>query len=105
MQSFPKDQPEGTFANPITIEDDDDEEISVLQRSEEAREELILQFATYHIWQVGLEPFFILLHTCFIEHFIMCFTLVSPSVLHVVSLPSHIHQSVSFNDILDSYFT
>jgi hypothetical protein len=47
MQKFPKDQPEGTFANPITIEDDDDEEASVLQWSEEAREELLLRFATY----------------------------------------------------------
>jgi hypothetical protein len=47
MQSFPKDQPEGTFANPITIKDDDDEEVSVLQQSEEAREELMLRFATY----------------------------------------------------------
>jgi hypothetical protein len=48
MQNFPEDQPEGTFANPITIEDDDNEEVSVLQRSEEAREELMLRFATYH---------------------------------------------------------
>jgi hypothetical protein len=47
MQRFPKDQPEDTFANPITIEDNDDEEVSVLQWSEEAREELMLQFATY----------------------------------------------------------
>jgi hypothetical protein len=47
MQKFPEDQPEGTFTNPITIEDDDDEEVSVLQRSEEAREELMLQLATY----------------------------------------------------------
>jgi hypothetical protein len=47
MQSFPEDQPEGTFTNPITIEDNDDEEVSVLQQSEEAREELLLQFATY----------------------------------------------------------
>jgi hypothetical protein len=30
MQKFPKDQPEGTFANPITIKDDDNEEVSVL---------------------------------------------------------------------------
>jgi hypothetical protein len=44
MQSFPEDQLEGTFANPITI---DNEEVSVLQQSEEAREELMLQFATY----------------------------------------------------------
>jgi hypothetical protein len=47
MQNFPEDQLEGTFANPITIKDDDDEEVSVLQRSEEAREELMLRFATY----------------------------------------------------------
>jgi hypothetical protein len=47
MQKFPEDQPEGTFANPITIKDDDDEEVSVLQWSEEAREELMLRFATY----------------------------------------------------------
>jgi hypothetical protein len=48
MQKFPKDQLEGTFANPITTEDNDNEEVSVLQWSEEAREELMLQFATYH---------------------------------------------------------
>jgi hypothetical protein len=47
MQKFSKDQLEGTFANPITIEDDDSEEVSVLQRSEEAKEELMLRFATY----------------------------------------------------------
>jgi hypothetical protein len=47
MQKFPEDQPEDTFANLITIEDDDDEEVSVLQWSKEAREELMLQFATY----------------------------------------------------------
>jgi hypothetical protein len=48
MQNFPEDQPKGTFANPITIEDNDDEEVSVLQQSEEARKELMLRFATYH---------------------------------------------------------
>jgi hypothetical protein len=42
MQKFPEDQLEGTFANPITTEDNDDEEVSVLQWSEEAREELML---------------------------------------------------------------
>jgi hypothetical protein len=47
MQKFPEDQLEGTFANPITIEDNDDKEVSVLQWSEEAREELMLRFATY----------------------------------------------------------
>jgi hypothetical protein len=47
MQKFPKDQPEGSFANPITIKDDDNEEVSVLQWSEEAREELLLRFSTY----------------------------------------------------------
>jgi hypothetical protein len=47
MQRFPEDQPEDTFANPITIEDDDDEEVSVLKWSEGAREELMLRFATY----------------------------------------------------------
>jgi hypothetical protein len=48
MQKFPEDQPEGSFANSITIKDDDDEGVSVLQQSEEAREELMLRFATYH---------------------------------------------------------
>jgi hypothetical protein len=47
MQKFPEDQSEGTFANSITIKDDDNEEVSVLQWSEEAREELMLRFATY----------------------------------------------------------
>jgi hypothetical protein len=47
MQKFPKDQPKGSFTNPITIEDDDNEEVSIPQRSEEAREELLLQFSTY----------------------------------------------------------
>jgi hypothetical protein len=47
MQKFSEDQLEGTFTNPITIEDDDNEEVFVLQWSEEAREELMLQFATY----------------------------------------------------------
>jgi hypothetical protein len=65
MQNFPEDQPKGLFANPITIKDDDNEEVLVLQRSEEvlvlqwseevlvlqrseeAREELLLRFATY----------------------------------------------------------
>jgi hypothetical protein len=47
MQNFPEDQPEGTFTNPIIIEDDNNEEVSVLQWSEEARGELMLRFASY----------------------------------------------------------
>jgi hypothetical protein len=47
MQKFPEDQPEGMFANFITIEDNDNEDVSVLQQSEEAREELLLRFSTY----------------------------------------------------------
>jgi hypothetical protein len=47
FQNYPEDQPEGSFANPITTKDNDDEEVSVLQWSEEAREELMLRFATY----------------------------------------------------------
>jgi hypothetical protein len=46
MQNFPEDQPERSFANPITIEDDD-KDINPLQRSEEAQWELMLHFATY----------------------------------------------------------
>jgi hypothetical protein len=46
IQNFPEDQPAGLFANPITIEDDnDDQEVIVLQRSEESREGLLLRFA------------------------------------------------------------
>jgi hypothetical protein len=45
IHHFPEDQPAGTFANPITIEDDnDDEEIVILQRGEESREGLMLRF-------------------------------------------------------------
>jgi hypothetical protein len=45
IHHFPEDQPTGTFANPIIVEDDnDDEEILVLQRSEESREGLMLRF-------------------------------------------------------------
>jgi hypothetical protein len=45
MQNFPEDQPAGLFANPFTIEDDnDDQEVIVLQRSEESREGLLLRF-------------------------------------------------------------
>jgi hypothetical protein len=47
LQNFLEDQPEGSFANPIVIEDDDDENVSSLQRSEEAQRELLLQFAMY----------------------------------------------------------
>jgi hypothetical protein len=36
LQNSPEDQPEGSFANLIVIEDNDDENISSLQRSEEA---------------------------------------------------------------------
>jgi hypothetical protein len=42
MQNFPEDQPLGSFANSIIIEDDDDEEVLGLQWSEAAREELLL---------------------------------------------------------------
>jgi hypothetical protein len=42
LQNFPEDQLEGSFANPIVIEDDDDKNISSLQRSEEAQRELVL---------------------------------------------------------------
>jgi hypothetical protein len=46
MHHFPEDQPAGLFANPFVINDDnDDQEIIVLQRSEESREGLLLQFA------------------------------------------------------------
>jgi hypothetical protein len=48
LLNFLKDQPKGSFTNPIVIEDDDDKNISFLQRSEEAQRELVLQFATYH---------------------------------------------------------
>jgi hypothetical protein len=48
MQNFPEDKPKGLFANYIIVEDSNDEEVSFLQRSEEARQELVLQFATYH---------------------------------------------------------
>jgi hypothetical protein len=36
MQNFPEDQPKELFANPIIVEDSDDEEVSSLQQSEEA---------------------------------------------------------------------
>jgi hypothetical protein len=46
MHHFPEDQPTGSFANPITVEDyNDDQEVIVLQRSEEPREGLLLRFA------------------------------------------------------------
>jgi hypothetical protein len=46
IHHFPEDQPAGTFANLITIEDDnDDREVIILQRSEESREGLLLRFA------------------------------------------------------------
>jgi hypothetical protein len=47
LQNFLKNQPAGSFTNPILIEDDGDEDIVSLQRSEEARQELVLQFAMY----------------------------------------------------------
>jgi hypothetical protein len=46
MQNFPEDQPAGSFANPFVIEDDnDEEEVIVLQRSEDSRDGLLLRFA------------------------------------------------------------
>jgi beta-galactosidase/beta-glucuronidase len=46
MQNFPEDQPAGLFANPFTIEDDNDnQEVIVLQRSKDSREGLLLLFA------------------------------------------------------------
>jgi hypothetical protein len=46
MQNFPEDQPAGSFANSFVIEDDNyDEEVIVLQRSEDSRNGLLLQFA------------------------------------------------------------
>jgi hypothetical protein len=47
LQNFPEDQPVELFTNPILIEDDGDEDIISLQRSEEAQWELVLQFVTY----------------------------------------------------------
>jgi hypothetical protein len=47
LQNFLKDQPEGSFANPIVIEDNDNENVSSLQRSEEAQRELVLRFSMY----------------------------------------------------------
>jgi hypothetical protein len=47
LKNFPEDQPVGLFANPILIEDDSDEDVISLQRSEEAWQELVLWFATY----------------------------------------------------------
>jgi hypothetical protein len=45
LQNFPEDQPAGSFANPIIIEDDsDDEEVLVLQRNEETSGGLMLRF-------------------------------------------------------------
>jgi hypothetical protein len=48
LQNFPEDQPMGLFANPILIEDNGDEDVVSLQRSEEAQRELVLRFVTYH---------------------------------------------------------
>jgi hypothetical protein len=48
IQNFPEDQPVGLFANSILIEDDGDEDVVSLQRSEEAQQELVLRFATYY---------------------------------------------------------
>jgi hypothetical protein len=46
IQNFSKDQPAGSFANPFIIEDDNnDEEVIVLQRSEDSRDGLLLRFA------------------------------------------------------------
>jgi hypothetical protein len=43
MQNFPEDQPAGLFANPLVIEDDNDnEEVIILQQSEDSREGLML---------------------------------------------------------------
>jgi hypothetical protein len=47
MQNFPEDQPVGSSANPILIEDNGDEDVISLQRSEEARWKLVLRFAMY----------------------------------------------------------
>jgi hypothetical protein len=45
MRNFPDDQPAGSFANPFVIEDDNcDEEVIVLQRSEDSRDGLLLRF-------------------------------------------------------------
>jgi hypothetical protein len=45
MQHFPEDQPVGSFTNPFIIEDDNyNEEVIVLQRSEESRDGLMLRF-------------------------------------------------------------
>jgi hypothetical protein len=46
MQNFPENQPAKLLANPLIIEDDnDDGEVIVLQRSEDSREGLMLRFA------------------------------------------------------------
>jgi hypothetical protein len=46
MRNFPEDQPARSFANPFTIEDNDNnQEVIVLQRSEDSREGLLLRFA------------------------------------------------------------
>jgi hypothetical protein len=42
LQNFPEDQPEGSFSNPIVIKDNNNENVSSLQRSEEAQRELVL---------------------------------------------------------------
>jgi hypothetical protein len=43
MRNFSEDQPTGSFANPLVIEDDNDnEEVIILQRSEDSREGLML---------------------------------------------------------------
>jgi hypothetical protein len=47
LQNFPEDQPVGSFVNLILIEDNGDEDIVFLQRSEEAQRELVLRFAMY----------------------------------------------------------
>jgi hypothetical protein len=47
LQNFSEDQPVGPFTNPILIEDDGDEDVVSLQRSEEAWRKLVLRFATY----------------------------------------------------------
>jgi hypothetical protein len=46
MRNFPEDQPARSFANPLVIEDDyDNEEAIIPQQSEDSREGLMLRFA------------------------------------------------------------
>jgi hypothetical protein len=94
MQNFPEDQPAGSFANPFTIEDDDDNQEVIVFNGVKIQERGYCYGSPAGMPRSNQEVVLFLTHV-FTRTF-------HHSVSHIVSPPNPFHMSVSSNDVYDT---